>query len=99
MKPERKFQNATVRTDLKEKYFRYGHEVPASVIARQFDHLSEDEATGGFICYRKQWYHISDFMRCASDGWNGYSSDSFFSGTLIQLSNDGESYIIGTYCS
>lgn len=99
MKPERKYQNATVRTDLKEKHFRYGYEVPPSVIARQFDHLSEDEASDGFILYRKQWYHRSDFMRGASNGWHGYAADSYFTGTVIQLSSDGESYIIGSYCS
>ena len=99
MKPERKYQNAKVRTDLKEKQFRYGYEVPASVIARQFDHLSEDEASDGFILYRKQWYHRSDFMRGAANGWHGYAADSYFSGTVIQLTNDGESYIIGSYCS
>lgn len=31
--------------------------------------------------------------------FDGYYSDSFFSGFLIKLSNDGESYKIATYIS
>ena len=47
------------------------------------------------------WYHTSDFMRIphGSDfkGWDGYASDSYFSGVLIKLSRDGEEYMVGTY--
>lgn len=36
--------------------------------------------------------HGSDFK-----GWDGYASDSYFSGVLIKLSRDGEEYMVGTY--
>jgi hypothetical protein len=32
-------------------------------------------------------------------GWDGYSSDSAFSGVLIKISKDGEEYKIGTFNS
>jgi hypothetical protein len=64
----------------------------------------------GFICYRGTWYHTEDFMslhnkvHCPNPpdfmkGWDGYHSDSFFSGVLIKLSDDGECYQIATYYS
>ena len=34
-----------------------------------------------------------EFMK----GWDGYISDSFFSGVLIKISDDNEEYQIGTY--
>lgn len=71
-------------------------------MADQFDHLGDDNLDG-FILYRRQWYHASDFMRIENnhdmENWNGYSSDSFFSGIVIKLSNDSENYMIGTYYS
>ena len=89
-------------TDHKWKPFKYGNEVPAGVLSSHFGHLHEDDTFDGFLCYRRQWYHVSDFM-CAPEGfpapWSGYSGDSYFSGVVIELSNDGESYRIGLYLS
>ena len=30
-------------------------------------------------------------------GWDGYANDTYFSGTIIKLSSDGERYKIGRY--
>jgi hypothetical protein len=91
-----------VLTNNHERQFKYGYEVPGSVLA-DFDHLNEDEQADGWIHYRNTWYHISDFMRCPNSlnmrEWHGYSSDSFFSGVVIKLSDDCETYRIGTYLS
>lgn len=38
---------STIRSDNKWKQFKYRYEVPASVLARQFAHLDEDD--DGFI--------------------------------------------------
>jgi hypothetical protein len=86
--------------------FKYGHEVPEAVLA-DFDYLDDDDKADGFIHYRNRWYHTSDFMRIDKsmndhngwDRWHGYHGDSFFSGVLIELSDDGEAYRIGTYLS
>jgi hypothetical protein len=96
----------TVKSDLKWKDFKYGYEVPKSVLKKQFDHLYDSKAHDSFFKFRGYWYHLSDFMLTEKDeellraGWQGYHSDTYFSGVLIKLSSDGESYIIGTYyCS
>lgn len=93
----------TIKSDLRWKQFRDGREVPKSVLESQFDHLDEDQTYGDFFEYNGYWYHITDFMRTSGDlaklGWNGYSSDSYFSGVVVAFTNDGEEYIVGTYMS
>lgn len=97
-------------TDHKWKQFKYGYEVPQSVIKNDFDHLEEDSTIDGWIQYRKQWYHLSDFISCHNEiyspnnpfkplGYDGYLHDSFFSGVLIKISDDTEEYKIATYIS
>lgn len=92
-----------VKTDNKWKSFKYRNEVPAKVLKSEFDYLSEDDSDG-FFQYRGVWYHLSGFMRVNSNSpfpkpWIGYAGDSFFSGVLIQVSDDGEQYRVGTYFS
>jgi hypothetical protein len=94
-------------TDNKWKHFKYGNEVPKKVMETQFDYLSEEKQFDYFIQYRKRWYHIDDFLVISKHSplkelkgeWHGYMPDSFFSGIVIQISDDNESYIIGTYIS
>jgi hypothetical protein len=94
----------TVRTDRKWKQFKYRDEVPKKVLADQFDYQDED-VIDGYFKYRGYWYHTDMFMRLghgapsAFSGWDGYHSDSAFSGVLIKLSPDGEEYQVGTYMS
>jgi len=107
MKKEIQTENGSVMlvTDNKWKHFKYRDEVPKKVWDFHFDHLSEEDDFDGFLCYRKRWYHISDFMRTPQNApefmreWHGYLSDSFFSGVLIQCSDGMESYKIATYIS
>lgn len=95
-----------ITTDNKWKKFKYGYEVPRSVLDAEYSHLSEDEAFDQFFQYRGRWYHISDFMvigpRYPSEfrkWWDGYLSDSAFSGIVIRVSKDGEDYKVGTFIS
>lgn len=90
-----------ITTDHKWKHFKYGYELPESVRASQFDWIDDDESYGGFILYRKFWYHISEFMQVPADsdemaGWHGYAPDSYFSAVMLEISDDGESYRVGT---
>ena len=91
-----------ILTDNKWKYFKYRYEVPQNVLDQDYDHLDED-SLDGFIKYRRNWYHISDFMLPMSQfdkefkEWHAYLSDSFFSGILIRVSDDGEQYQIATF--
>jgi len=90
-----------ITTDNKWKPFKNGYEVPEKVLKEDFDWMDDDEKTDGFINYRKCWYHISEFMtipkESSIDGWQAMSPDSAFSAVLLQVSNDGEEYKIGTY--
>ena len=92
--------DCTITTNNHARSFLYGYDVPDHVLS-DFDHLDDGENSDGFICYRKRYYHVSDFMLSPKGGpfeeWHGYLSDSYFSGVLIKMSEDGETYTIATY--
>ena len=98
-----------IKTNNHWRPFKYGYEIPKKVLEEDFDWLVDNE-DDGFIYYCNRWYHLSEFMDlhnkiyCINppefmNGWDGYISDSFFSGVLIKLSDDSEMYQIGTYLS
>ena len=74
-----------------------------------FDYLPWDAievGAGGatFVKFKGQLYDLGEFMRCAGacgmEGWDGYYSDSAFSGVLIKyVGNDADSVIVGQYFS
>tara|TARA_R100001129_G_scaffold159072_1_gene123120 strand:- start:169 stop:510 length:342 start_codon:yes stop_codon:yes gene_type:complete len=94
-----------ITTNHHVREFLFQWDVPDDVLDSQFEHLDSFEATTGFFKYRGWWYHVSDFVRISGvdnlnnqfEPWDGYSSDSFFSGVLIKLHRDGETYTVGTY--
>lgn len=83
------------------RQFCYRDEVPADVLASEFDYQDPEETTDGFFCYRGIWYHIDQFERrgIGVGKWQGAHCDSFFSGVVICISDDGESYQIGSVYS
>jgi hypothetical protein len=93
----------SIVTNNRFRDFVYRSDVPEKVLADQFDHMSEEDGVDGFFQYRGYWYHLSDFMGIENNpemaGWQGYSSDSAFSGVLICVSRDGESVKVGRYYS
>jgi hypothetical protein len=102
-KEVREMSKLQIITDHKWKAFKYNHEVPKKVLD-DYDHLNKEVSFDGWIKYRRRWYHISDFTWIEKKhpfpkNWQGYSSDSEFSGVLIEMSNDWEMYKIGTYLS
>ena len=85
--------------------FLYRHDVPPAVLASEFDWL-DAEADAGFFKYRGWYYHLSEFTgtagldafgMAAMDVWDGHKGDSYFSGIVVRLSDDGEQYQVGTY--
>lgn len=83
--------------------FAYRHDVPADVLADQFSY-HDDDVSDGYFNYRGYWYHLDQFMRFnypgppkAWKGWQASHPDSFFSGILIRLSEDGDEYQVATY--
>ena len=93
----------TIRTDHKWRDLIYRHDVPEHVLKSQFDYQDAEEILDGFFCYRGYWYHLDGFMAVNGNtdlkDWDGYASDSYFSGVLIKLSSDGEQIKIGSYYS
>jgi len=75
-------------------------EVPESVLASEFD-WTDPADSGAFFQYRGVWYSLEDFSRAPESlsGWDGYHGDSYFSGVVIRLTDDGESVVCGTYLS
>jgi hypothetical protein len=62
-----------------------------------------DSAT--FVRFRGELYSLDQFRRVepggdfARAGWHGIHNDSFFSGVLIRMSDDGEQVTLATsYC-
>jgi len=76
-----------------------------SKLRGEFDYLTEDEFDQTeFFKYRGQWYSVHEFMCLdANTGfdcrqWDGYSSDSYFSGVVMKYCYDG-TVIVGRYFS
>ena len=67
----------------------------------EFNYASAEESQ--FVIYKNWVYDIAEFMAVREYGeltpWHGYSSDSFFSGVLIQFISDCDTVIMGSYTS
>lgn len=68
-----------------------------------------DDAEGleqSFFRYKGELHDLGEFMRWESGPddhpfyqWDGYQSDSFFSGLLVRYCEDWEYVVVGRYCS
>ena len=70
----------------------------------KFDYLdwpALDEGTDSatFFRYRGEVYDLAEFMVGGEPGWDGSMADSFFSGLLVKIVDDGESVIVGRWLS
>lgn len=77
---------------------------------KDFDYLTEDHAYEyRLVQYKGVWYDVYDSMTCpgavatddtrhAFSGWDGYISDSFFSGVLFKFA-DEDCVVVGQYFS
>jgi hypothetical protein len=93
----------TVKTNRHWRDLVYRQDVPADILASDFSYQNPEEALDGFFCYRGRWYHLDGFMPTGNHTylaeWDGYASDSYFSGIVIKLSRDSEQIKVGTYFS
>lgn len=73
-----------------------------------FDYIKDPENEDtNFMRYRGIVYDLGEIMKVPETkegeqtgmlrGWHGYASDSFFSGIVIRVSDDGDQYQIGLY--
>ena len=71
-------------------------EVPADILAREFD-WTDPEDPGSFFKYRGVWHELGEFTRAPESlaGWDGFHGDSYFSGVVIRLADDGDSVVCG----
>jgi hypothetical protein len=97
----------TVKTNNVPREVTYGMYFWGSLrqeLRAQFDYLTEEEFDDmKFFNYKSYWYCFGDFMHLDSNSafdrkWNGYSSDSYFSGVLIKDNYDG-TVVVGRYYS
>lgn len=77
---------------------------------KAFDYLIEREEDGVFFRYMGEVYDLGEFMRVPNNEparqelnelreWDGYLSDSFFSGIVVKYRGRFESVVVGRYCS
>lgn len=65
----------------------------------EFDYLDTEtmRESASFFRYKNNVYDLGEFMRAEKipefEGWDGYSSDSFFSGILVKYPKDEWGYI------
>ena len=92
-------------SNFRERDILFSHEVPPSVLDREFDyHSPEDRETAIFFKYRNQYYCLDQFMRTTDKmlkdkGWDGYHCGGAWSGVLIRLDLENDKVKVATYCS
>lgn len=88
----------TIITNNQPRDILHGFQLPKKY-REEFDYLTDEEyGDHAFFIYKKQAYSLSEFIRSENfKNWDGYSSDSFFSGVLIKIVDEGDSVIVGWY--
>jgi len=73
---------------------------------KEFDYYTPDMLdTATFFRYKKMVYDLGEFMWCNLNGqdqpswarWDGYLSDTYFSGILVRICRDGDSVVVARY--
>ena len=90
--------NIKIMTNNKPRQLIYGYELTDKQ-KQDFDYI-EDIDSHDFVKYKNNIYDLSEFMRIENNDslkdWHGYSSDSYFSGTLVKYT-DEDTVIMGWY--
>ena len=73
------------------------------VIRSEYDWMEPDiECNFGFFKYRGNIYHLQDFLRAPDSfkkDWDGYISETYFSGVVIKLADDNDHVVVGRWFS
>jgi len=88
-----------IRTNNHWRPFVHRHEVSKEILDRELDWTKEGEDDDHFFKYHGTWYHLSMFLRTDLEGWDGIVNESAWTGVLIKLSSDMETYKIASYRS
>ena len=72
---------------------------------KEFDYIKDvdNEGFARFVRYKGWVYDMHDVERVSTvdsplHEWDGFVSDSFFSGVVFKYTNDYESVVCGRYC-
>jgi hypothetical protein len=76
-------------------------------LREKFDWMDENEIeeTYSFFKYKGEILHLSEFMNvnysCPTElkGWDGYLTDTYFSGLVVRLVSDNEEVVVGRFYS
>ena len=94
----------TIRTNNVPRDIIYGFELSENE-KKDFDFLNAEEIDqSSFFRYKGIVYYLGNFMVVPKTDsemskWDGYESDSFFSGTVVRFVDDCERVIVGRYYS
>ena len=92
--------NIKIITNNKPRQLIYGYELTDKQ-KQDFDYIADIDSHD-FVRYKGNVYDLSEFVRIENNDrlkdWDGYSSDSYFSGTLVKYI-DSDTVIMGWYCS
>lgn len=91
----------TIVTNHVPRWLSTFDEIPAGE-QHWFDYVDEDERDNPrFFQYREAWYDVNEFTYVGPSilaGWDGYQSDSYFSGVLVRYADSNmESVVVGRY--
>jgi hypothetical protein len=75
-------------------YYKDAEELDCSMFVR---YLGEVYALDQFTRHGSNWCRLPEFSPL--NEWHGHHNDSFFSGILIRLSDDGETCVMGCFYS
>jgi len=96
----------TIKTNNRPVNLVYWHQLPEKVKQDEFDWVTPDiQEDMSFFPFKGQWYCLDEFMRIDRKNsehfskWDGYSGDSYFSGKLVRMANDGDSVVVASYYS
>ena len=85
--------------------YQMNHKILKDEFDIETESMSDDEISDlcamEFVKFRGVWYNLQDFITTAPgpwnhglpeefEGWDGYSSDSFFSGVLLKYARDDD---------
>lgn len=88
----------TTRTNNCYRNLKHGYEMPKK-LRPDFDYIGIEEFDcHDFVEYKGEWYDLSSFVLWPEKCWDGYISDSFFSGIVIKYHpDDNDRVMMGTY--